>query len=44
MNNFLKTSLNILLGSYHTPKKIIAKINIEHLIINPPFKQDGYIK
>jgi hypothetical protein len=38
MNNFLKTSLNSLLGEYKTPKNIINRINIENLIINPPYR------
>jgi hypothetical protein len=42
--HYLQKAIRTLLGAYHTPKNIIEKINIEHLIINPPFKQDGYIK
>ena len=42
--NDLQKAIRTLFGGYYTPEKVVKKIELEHLIINPPYKQDGYIK
>jgi hypothetical protein len=42
--NYLQKAIRTLLGGYYTPEKVVKKIEFEYLLINPPYKQDGYIK
>jgi hypothetical protein len=36
--HYLQKAIRNLLGIYYTPEKVVKKIELEHLIINPPYK------
>jgi hypothetical protein len=37
--NYLQKAIRTLLGCYYTPEKVVKKIELDHLLINPPFKK-----